>query len=94
MSRAKEGDRIGAVLKSDRDTIHVIGYGTYEGMHVPDEEVGGFNLGIPNPKLVLDDGSVVWGCECWWGSEDQIKDSIAGRTVINVDMKAHRESKS
>lgn len=22
-----------------------------------------------NPKIVLDDGEVVWGCECWWGPE-------------------------
>lgn len=20
-----------------------------------------------NPKIVLDGGGVVWGCECWWG---------------------------
>jgi hypothetical protein len=22
-----------------------------------------------NPKIVLDDGDVVWGAECWWGLE-------------------------
>lgn len=22
-----------------------------------------------NPKIILDDGEVVWGCECWWGPE-------------------------
>lgn len=22
--------------------------------------------GIPNPKIVCDDGTVLWGCECWW----------------------------
>lgn len=22
-----------------------------------------------NPKIVLDDGEVVWGAECWWGLE-------------------------
>jgi hypothetical protein len=22
-----------------------------------------------NPKIVLDDGAVVWGAECWWGPE-------------------------
>jgi hypothetical protein len=22
-----------------------------------------------NPKIVLDDGQVVWGAECWWGPE-------------------------
>lgn len=23
-----------------------------------------------NPKIVLDDGEVVWGSECWWGPEE------------------------
>lgn len=22
-----------------------------------------------NPKIVLDDGEIVWGAECWWGPE-------------------------
>ena len=22
-----------------------------------------------NPKIILDDGEVVWWCECWWGPE-------------------------
>ena len=24
---------------------------------------------IEDPKIILDDGEVVWGCECWWGPE-------------------------
>ena len=34
--------------------------GTYEGR---------FNVegsGIPNPRIRLQDGSVIWGYECWW----------------------------
>jgi hypothetical protein len=23
--------------------------------------------GRRNPKIVLEGGGVVWGCECWWG---------------------------
>ena len=23
-------------------------------------------LSFPNPRIRLQDGSVVWGCECWW----------------------------
>lgn len=23
-------------------------------------------LGRKNPKITLDDGSIIWGCECWW----------------------------
>ncbi len=35
-----------------------------------------------NPRITLDDGRVVWGCECWWGPEDQIRAKIGGRTVV------------
>lgn len=23
-------------------------------------------IGISNPKITLDDGTVLWGMECWW----------------------------
>lgn len=37
--------------------------GTYEGMFpAPD--------GFDNPRIRLEDGSVIWGAECWWGSAD------------------------
>ncbi len=26
-----------------------------------------------NPKILLDSGDVVWGCECWWGPEAEVK---------------------
>lgn len=26
-----------------------------------------------NPKIRLDDGREVWGCECWWGSAEDFK---------------------
>lgn len=26
-----------------------------------------------NPKIVLDDGAVVWGCECWWGPSHEVQ---------------------
>lgn len=39
-----------------------------------------------NPKLLLDSGKVVWGFECWWGSEEKIRDSIGSRRVVDVDI--------
>lgn len=39
-----------------------------------------------NPKIVLDDGRVVWGCQCWWGPEEKIKASIGPRRVVMVDL--------
>lgn len=52
--------------------------GTYEGMEPypgigntdmtrdnPDYSSWG-NKNHKNPKITLDDGKVIWGCECWW----------------------------
>lgn len=45
---------------------------------------------LQSPKLVLDDGQVVWGCECWWGPEEHVLRSIAGKTVRLVTIAAAR----
>jgi hypothetical protein len=38
-----------------------------------------------NPRIRLDDGSVVWGQECWWGPEDRVHQEIGSRRVVMVD---------
>lgn len=83
------GDRIGAIQSATKDEVRLFGYGTYQGEHVPPDDVmGPFGrlglYGITNPKLVMDDGTVVWGCESWWGPEGRIRESVAGRSVIAV----------
>lgn len=70
------GMRVGAVSHTSEDTIYIFGFGVYEGDHVPPKDAGGFNLGIPNPRIKLDDGKIVWGCECWWGDEEALKKSL------------------
>ena len=77
------GDRAGAFSSCDDDTIELLGYGTYEGEQVPDKEALK-RLVVPNPKITLDDGRVVWGFECWWGSEEKIKKMESTRTVVLV----------
>ena len=92
MKRYKKGDRIGAVLKSDDDTVYLLGYGVYDGDDVPPNDPSGerglmslvHEVGNKNPKIKLDDGRIVWGCECWWGSEKAVKESIGTRTVITL----------
>lgn len=86
MAKREIGQRIGAILKATDDTVWMIGFGTYQGDHVPPEDVGGFNFGYPNPKLVMDDGTVVWGCECWWKDEARIRDLFGAHNVVQVDM--------
>jgi hypothetical protein len=36
-------------------------------------ESGEWPMRHPNPKLVLDNGDVVWGQECWWGPEARVQ---------------------
>lgn len=35
---------------------------------------------MPNPRLGLDNGHIVYGCECWWGGEEAIRRHLAGKT--------------
>lgn len=80
----KTGDRVGAICSASDDKMELFGYGVYLG-NEPHPQIG-----IPNPKIQLDNGKFVWGCECWWGPEDIIKQKAqeyinAGRSVIEVD---------
>jgi hypothetical protein len=92
----EKGIRVGAVMHADNDGVKFFGWGTYQGHEVPGPEVAGF-MGhalrenkIPNPKILLDNGKVVWGCECWWGPEAEITKMIGGRKVEEVDIEALR----
>lgn len=95
----KVGDRVGAISHADKETVYLFGYGTYEGNHVPPQGVQFLgvdlaSLGHTNPKITLDSGKVVWGCECWWGPEARVKAEIGGRKVVMVDIdKAREEAK-
>lgn len=75
---SKIGDRIGALIGGDPETkvLKYLGVGTYQGDETPPPEAGGFNIGLPCPKLVLDNGDVVYGCECWWGPETVIANQL------------------
>ena len=82
----REGDRVGAIYSIDHDKkeVHFFGFGIYGGEERPTDDV--FHLGFPvssmapegytNPKLVLDNGQIVYGCESWWGTEGKITSMI------------------
>lgn len=83
------GQRVGAVCGSVDNGIEFFGYGVYVG----DEEMPVGAPGVfgpaqqgdpPNPKIVLDSGEVVWGCQCWWGPEEKVKKNLEGQNVILV----------
>lgn len=90
-------ERVGAILGANENEVEFLGYGVYVGDFVP-TEAGGMGkmlaeMEIPNPKIVLDSGKVVYGCECWWGSEESVKKKIeAYTTVKNVDIDEVRKS--
>lgn len=91
MSRANKGDRVGVMLGAKADIIEFIGYGTYLGEEIPPPEIGGYNFQALTPKIQLDDGKIVWGCEIWWGDETAMKRNInawevEGFTIQTIDI--------
>lgn len=94
---AKEGDRVGAILEANHKEIKFLGFGVYEGFKIPTDDV--IILGIQantihkytNPCIKLDDGSTVWGCQCWWGPEEDVKKTLKdGRKVFNVKIEVKK----
>lgn len=78
----KPGERVGAICSADAKKVRLFGYGVYAGDHPGgpmDKFVG---EPYPNPRIDLDGGGVVWGCECWWGPEEKVRASIGEREVI------------
>lgn len=86
------GQRVGAISHGDGDTVYIFGFGVYEGDFVPEEGVGGFmgaaarEHNLTNPRIKLDSGKSVYGCECWWGPEDAVKQRIEGMRVVVRDI--------
>ena len=39
-----------------------------------------------NPRIRLDSGKVVWGCECWWGPEKAVRKKMEGLEIVEVDI--------
>jgi len=76
---------------SDKDTVWLYGYGTYAEEIPPADPQGKRGMvdfvhaaRVMNPKITLDDGTVVWGAECWWGPEHEIKEYIGDKKVVMV----------
>ena len=48
------------------------------------EEICPQLCGIPNPKIILDNGDIVWGWECWWCSVEKFEKSLKKGRTINI----------
>lgn len=93
-----KGSRVGAILTTEGTRkVHFLGYGTYVGDEVPKEAVGMLaemarSFKRTNPKIALDSGKVVYGCECWWGPEDEVRQRLETfDEVVEVDIDEVRE---
>ena len=76
----KVGDRIGVLSHADKDnsTIYMYGYGTYVKDIVAPHGfyLHGINLHEMQqmiPMLKLDNGTICYGCYCWFSSEESVK---------------------
>lgn len=39
-----------------------------------------------NPRIKLDSGHTVWGMQCWWGPEEELKEQLPNLNIIQVNM--------
>jgi hypothetical protein len=91
------GTRVGAILSFAKDEVEFLGYGEYVGDRVPDEAVGPVAEALReyqqrNPCIKLDNGEFVFGCECWWGTEEEIKTQLKkAKNVRDVDISTVRK---
>lgn len=89
--------RVFAALDADDSRVRLLGFGNYVGDEVPTGAVGrlaqiAIRMNRPNPKIVLDSGKVVWGCECWWGDESRWPEFLKGRAVVGEDIENIRNN--
>lgn len=95
MPVAQIGDRVGAILSASKTHVYLLGFGVYEGDFAVDGDAHGWlaslvrDAGGTNPRIRLDDGRVVWGCQCWWGPEERVRRELEGREVVRVDLEGN-----
>lgn len=94
----KIGDRIFALSHTDETKAYVFGEGTYAGEAVPLEAIGVFanamkDMGIKSPKIELNNGEVVYGCECWFGDVKLMLKKIGDKEHVQITAREMRESR-
>jgi hypothetical protein len=90
------GYRVVAMRSADGDkkVAYIYGEGVYVGdRHPPNGTMtmlGPVNDDFPkewtNPCIVLDGGGVVWGCQCWWGPVEKMRQRFGEYTWETVDV--------
>lgn len=92
MATPQIGDRVIAIRSTDNASKKVFAYGAgrYVGKQVPTHIPVFAELNMPNHAIELDKGGVVFGCECWWGSEDKMREKFDGYEFIEVSIEEDR----
>lgn len=95
----KIGERVVAIRNVDgvAQKLYSFGEGVYVGNEVPHDGAGPLvdmliQHNLPSPKINLDSGQSVYGCECWWGPVSQVYFKYAGYAVIHVDVDEYRKN--
>jgi hypothetical protein len=98
VAKCEPGTRVIAIAEGDKQVVKIFGRGTYKGDEVPPADiVGPFGIhpgavGVTNPRIDLDNGSTVWGCQCWWGPEDVVLKEIGDREIKEVSLDEYTQS--
>lgn len=101
MSKYEPGIRVAAVRSIDEKAVYLYGYGEYEGdFKFKDAEIPPVGLvsvlaekaGITeNPRIKLDSGQTIWGCECWWCPIEKLEEEYGALEKKEVDIDKDRE---
>jgi hypothetical protein len=86
--------RVVCISNVGKDSYELVGHGQITGRSKcsPDVFVFGRSMaGIENPEIKLDSGEVIWGCECWYDSEDVMKMLLGERTPVGISVQKLRE---
>lgn len=75
--------------------LFVFGEGWYVGDFIPDENVSGpgelaRQRKALTPKILLDGGVIIYGCECHWGIKEAIESRFAGYEFVPVSIEEAR----
>ncbi len=87
------GTRVVAILEAKDGVVRSFGEGVYAGDFDLPENAGGFNFGQKNPRIDLDNGKTVWGCDSWWGPREAVMKRVpADWKWEAVDIDEHRSA--
>lgn len=90
----KIGDKVGVITDFTDDGIcYFMGYGKYMDEEIPHQKAKGPLVDVARiakkkvPKIKLNNGDIVYGCEVWWGQKESVMAVVAAaRKVVKVTL--------